>query len=80
MSNPTTTNTTARHSKPTVKKRMPFTFHLTFNNTRITLMIMLFLMMALVGIVNRAALNTTTIIVFVVAELLSVLLPEIERK
>lgn len=80
MTNQPTTNSTARHVKSTPKKTLPFTFDLSFHNTRITLMIILLLMMILVGIVNHQALNTMTIIVFVVAELLSLLIPEVHRK
>ena len=80
MTNQPTTNSTARHVKSTPKKTLPFTFDLSFHNTRITLMIILLLMMILVGIVNHQALNTMTIIVFVVAELLSLLIPEVHQK
>ena len=80
MTNQPTTNSTARHVKSTPKKTLPFTFDLSFHNTRITLMIILLLMMILVGIVNHQALNTMTVIVFVVAELLSLLIPEVHQK
>ena len=80
MTNQPTTNSTARHVKSTPKKTLPFTFDLSFHNTRITLMIILLLMMILVGIVNHQALNTMTVIVFVVAELLSLLMPEVHQK
>lgn len=76
MTNPTT----ARHSKPTEKKHLPISLNFKMTNTRITLMIILFLMLVTIGIVNKSALNTNVIIVFIVAEVLSILIPEVERK
>jgi len=57
---------TAKHSKP--KEHSP----------RITLMLIIFLMMLTVACLNHTALNTVTIIVFVLAELIAMVLPEIK--
>lgn len=82
MSNPTNkpTQPAPRHVKPSTKKAGSTSFNLAFTDTKITLMVVLFLMMVLIGIVNSKALNTTTIIVFVVAELLSAMIPEIRKE
>ena len=70
---------TSRHSKP--KKQHDFPdIDINFNSPQITLMIIIFLMMLTVGFLNSNALNTITIICFIVAELLAMIIPEIVVK
>ena len=70
---------TSRHSKP--KKQHDFSdIDINFNSPRVTLMIIIFLMMLTVGFLNGSALNTITIICFIVAELLAMIIPEIVVK
>lgn len=70
---------TSRHSKP--KKQHNFSdIDINFNSPRVTLMIIIFLMMLTVGFLNSNALNTITIICFIVAELLAMIIPEIVVK
>lgn len=70
---------TSRHSKP--KKQHDFPdIDINFILLRITLMIIIFLIMLTVGFLNSSALNTITIICFIVAELLAIIIPEIVVK
>ena len=70
---------TNRHSKP--KKQHDFPdIDINFNSPQITLMIIIYLMMLTVGFLNSNALNTITIICFIVAELLAMIIPEIVVK
>lgn len=69
----------SRHSKP--KKQHDFPdIDINFNSPLITLMIIIFLMMLTVGFLNSSTLNTITIICFIVAELLAIIIPEIVVK
>lgn len=70
---------TSRHSKP--KKQHDFSdIDINFNSPRVTLTIIIFLMMLTVGFLNSSTLNTITIICFIVAELLAIIIPEIVVK
>lgn len=69
----------SRHSKPKNQHDFP-DIDINFNSPRITLMITIFLMMLTVGFLNSNALNTITIICFIVAELLAMIIPEIVVK
>ena len=72
---------TSRHSKPKKQHNFPdIDIDINFNSPRITLMIIIFLMMLTVGFLNSNALNTITIICFIVAELLAMIIPEIVVK
>lgn len=69
----------SRHSKPKKQHNFPG-IDINFNSPRVTLMIIIFLMMLTVGFLNSSALNPITIICFIVAELLAIIIPEIVVK
>ncbi|HJF85892.1 MAG TPA: hypothetical protein K8V88_00475 [Companilactobacillus farciminis] len=70
---------TAKHSKPKEHHKLTNAgININFHSPRITLMLIIFLMMLTVACLNHTALNTVTIIVFVLAELIAMVLPEIK--
>lgn len=70
---------TAKHSKPKEHHKLTNAgINIDFHSPRITLMLIIFLMMLTVACLNHTALNTVTIIVFVLAELIAMVLPEIK--
>lgn len=69
----------AKHSKPKEHHKLTNAgINIDFHSPRITLMLIIFLMMLTVACLNHTALNTMTIIVFVLAELIAMVLPEIK--